>query len=254
MYDPGFLDLVDAERIATFRREVPALADRFPLDGCAAWFHPADTNPQGDSCIAAHTQIAAEVGPVEAGLTAFAMRVVKGGPLFREGAAANVVFVSDTHDPGVLKDWKLYERMRPSHTALRKLVDRKHTLASFKLHAIAPRTECTRERWAAIGPSYHEAARASGGQDLDFCDLEPEAWARLVRRIAEDSGEIRQPVLALGVDADEIHAVEVNGQTVRFSHRSGRGVLTLDQMPEKPSDVWVKFRPGGAAPIGTDER
>src|SRR6185312_11926258 len=109
------------------------------------------------------------------------------GPLFRTGAAANVVFVSDTHDPGVPGDSPWFDALdglRPSFDALAERAYAAQALASFRVHAIAPREDCTAEDWSAAGPTYFDAARAGGGRILDLCTAGPDDYVDLVRRMA----------------------------------------------------------------------
>src|SRR6185503_2156685 len=68
--------------------------------GCGAWFSPGEVDPDGVPCLVAHTEVPGLLVHVEAGLTVLSQLLDGKKPLFREGAHAHVVFVSDTHDPG----------------------------------------------------------------------------------------------------------------------------------------------------------
>src|SRR5262249_45377604 len=122
--------------------------------------------------------------------------------------AVNVVFVSDTHDPGLdpfRKDGSEHpkwgrgaaelEASRPHFEELRALVDRDNLVASLRLHAIAPEEECV-ERWMDIDGTYFDEVLASGGSMLDICGAEPEDYAEFLRKIARSP--IERPVLPLG--------------------------------------------------------
>ena len=94
----------DAEGIARFRKHAPEIGSTFRFAGCEdAWFEPWEENAQGVPCLVAHTQISRTPIRVEAGLSALQQFLQKqaGTSTFREGAAVHVIFVSDTHSPGL---------------------------------------------------------------------------------------------------------------------------------------------------------
>ena len=100
--NPGFQRFVDRQGIELFRELLPE--DKrylYALDGCGPTFGPDERNEQGIPCLLANTQIGLLPTRVEAGSVALAqMLETSAGQMFRPGAAVNVVFVSDTHDPG----------------------------------------------------------------------------------------------------------------------------------------------------------
>lgn len=102
---PGFLRLVNSSTISSFVQVSSSEIDkRFPIRGCTqSWFRPSDKNADAAPCLSAHTQVAritgAEVGTISL------EQLVKvdqraGRQTFRPGTMVNVIFVSDTHDPG----------------------------------------------------------------------------------------------------------------------------------------------------------
>ncbi|MFZ5475386.1 MAG: hypothetical protein ACOZNI_01315 [Myxococcota bacterium] len=245
--DPGFLRLVRADTIAEFLRVAPKdQAARFAHAGCeTAWFAPGETDAFGVPCLVAHTQISMDTVRAEAGLTALAQLLERHGdtPLFRSGAAANVVFVSDTQDPGLPEGTeRLVEmlQLRPDFEQLAALVDEANTVASFRVHAIAPAVECG-ERWAHVGPVYQEAAEASGGHVLDVCTAED--YRAFVREIGHDGAVPDRAVVALGRIADDA-IVEVDGERVGYTTSPDGRALVLDH-PLGPSraTVTVEYRP-----------
>jgi hypothetical protein len=173
--DPGFLRLVDQGSITRWREQADVLT--WVHQGCDAWFGPRDRDPNRVPCLVAHTQLSAEVVGAEAGLTAFSQLLERtSGHLFRDGADVNVVFVSDTHDPGVSPEGKRADEilaltaLRPTGSELAAQVAAHEDVASFQIHAIAPLEGCrTSERWESIGPKYAEAAAETGGRALDLC-------------------------------------------------------------------------------------
>lgn len=245
-HEPGFGDLVDGARIALFRDTAPpGVAERYGLDGCNAWFAPSDHNNDGVPCLVANTQISLVPVIVEAGLTAVGQRLDRGEPLFRTGAAANVVFVSDTHDPGVPGTNPHFDALvalRPTFAELEEKALDRQDLASFRVHAIAPASLCSSEDWTAGGPSYFEAAEASGGEILDVCAAEPADYVDLVRRIAVTGAVPQRPVVPLADDV-EVAEVRVDGAPTVFTvSRDGRAVVLPGRLPTVKQQVEVRYR------------
>jgi hypothetical protein len=245
--EPGFHGPVDAGRIARFRALAPDdVAAEFALDGCDGWFAPGEANAQGVPCLVAHTQSLLFPLRVEAGLTALGQRLSEDEPLFRNGAAVNVIFVSDTHDPGLPEHAASYDELvalRPTFEALSLFADAHHNLASFRLHAIAPASECSGERWT--DPVYFDAARASGGATLDICTAEPADYVSMIRGMVVSGAVPQRGVVPLAERAEEVEVL-VDGLPVaaRLS-KDGRAVV-LDRLPSARSAVTVRYH--AAAP------
>lgn len=169
--DPGFQKLIRGRDIAKWRG-VEA------TDACGdGWFAPTDTLSDGTPCLQAVTTFPLYASNAEAGLIAFKQMLLRQGdqPLFRQGAEVNVVFISDTHDPGLPegKARDLMVEFRPDFAELKSLVDANHELASFEIHAIAPTTGCVGvEDFEGIGTSYYDVALASGGRIVDVCETD----------------------------------------------------------------------------------
>ncbi len=244
MLDPGFQGLVDAERIERARQLPSPFGERFGLDGCAAWFAPTDLNPQGLSCLVAHTQSPLVSLHVEAGLTALMQLLERGEPIFRPGAAVNVIFVSDTHDPGVGEARPRFDELmllRPDVAELAELAAMSHELASFRVHAIAPERRCSAERWDHLGPVYLEAAVDSGGQTLDLCTAEPPEYVRMIREIAI-TGAVPQRAVVPVRKAGQVVEVVVGGAPVGFTISADGGAVVLDErVPERRKQVEVRY-------------
>jgi hypothetical protein len=142
---PGFLRLVDAAGINSFVAANPSQSSHFSKAGCATgWFEPKAMNAAGDSCLSAASQISLLGIGQEAGLVSLdqlSRRLAQnGGRLFRPGVLANVVFVSDTHDPGAA-----YYNKPGAPKAIAKYSDLVKSiykdnpgLAGLKFHGIVP--------------------------------------------------------------------------------------------------------------------
>lgn len=256
--DPGFLRLVDASTVADFLKVAPeGQRSRFTTGGCeSGWFSPEEKNGSGVPCLVAATQIAMDNVGVEAGLTAFAQLLEGRGdtPLFRPGAAANVVFVSDTQDPGLGPSVPGLEdlvTLRPDYARLVELVDAANTVSSFRVHAIAPEGYCG-ERWDHLGDVYQQAARASGGRTLDVCTATD--YRGFVADIAREGAVVQRPVVALSraLSADTKATVEVDGVAVGWAPSADGRAIILDQgLSDKASSVTVTYpvkRAGEAKP------
>lgn len=245
-FQPGFQSMVDADAIAVFRELAPPhVAERYALDGCDGWFGPADVNAKGVSCLVANTQLALYPVLVEAGLLALEQRLERSERLFRSGAAANVIFVSDTHDPGLSPAEPGYAEMvaaRPSFEKLRTLALSRQPLASFRIHAVAPAELCADEDWTASGPSYFEAARASGGQLIDVCSATPADYVAFVQRMAEDGAVPQAAVIPL-VEGEEVVDVVVDGERASYAvSEDGRAVTLANALPAEPKRVQLVLR------------
>ncbi len=257
--DPGFAGLVDGERLNGFRNmNSEGIQERMPLPGCDPWFAPTATVPgRSDvSCLAAHTQIAETPHGVEAGLVALGQLLMwndEARP--RPGASFNVVFISDTHDPGIAEDAPGYDDMLalrpvPSELAAKVLGD--WEASGFRMHAIAPASPCSEEPWT--GTSYFDAAEATGGVTLDVCTAEPTDYVALAQRIAELGSRPQAPVVALSAGAKQVDEVLVDGVPVGFAvGKTGRTVVLDGELPEESRDVRIRYRTelSGALPKGT---
>ena len=243
--EPGFHGLVSEAKLANARQLLAGddkYAHQFDLVGCDAWFAPTATSADGTSCLVAHTQILEAPMGVEAGLTSAALRVMSDDSLFRPGAAINLVFVSDTHDPGLPpehEDFAPMTAIRPTAESLVQLIEERHTVASVRFHAVAPTQGCTSERFES--PVYHHAAEATGGGSLDICTAQPADYVELMRRIAVEGSRPTAAVLPLSVDADDVASVTVDGRPVGFSW-SGRTIVLDGEVPSKAADVQVRYR------------
>ena len=250
-FDPGFARLVDAEGIRRFN----ALAERLddpplPHRGCGAWFQPTDTD--GDvPCLVAHTQIVEAAYGVEAGLVALRQLLDANEVQFRPGASVNIVFVSDTHDPGVGVDAPGYDSLvtlRPDPADLEAAASAAGPLAAFRLHAIAPATPCMAE--AFPNTSYADAATASGGSVVDLCAATPADFVALMRSLAVEGTRPASPAVRLSAPADRVAAVTVDGQPVGYSFAPGGQALLLDgEVPTTRQTVRVHSTPASGSAL-----
>jgi len=226
-FEPGFLALVNKEAIESYRHKVPMYSSLWKENGCNSWFSPKETSSDNKLCIEAHTQSTGYCVLAEAGITAFDQFVRKNlnTPIFHKGAVLNVIFVSDTHDPGAPgpfnplgKSADLVQQ-RPTFEAMKKQVLDSQALSGFYLHAIAPNqpdTSCG-DPFKSPELTYYDYAEAAGGQtancsgsrtgaDIDYSDF--------FRKMATTSKIANAPTFVLNIAFSKIESVTVDGQAV----------------------------------------
>jgi len=243
--DPGFQKLIDGQGLVTWKNA--RAAEQFTSEGCdGGWFSPSDKNENGVPCVLAITTIPLYQANAEAGLVAVKQFLQSRGdePLFRDGAAANIVFISDTHDPGMAagpaRDALI--ELRPDWPELQSLVGQANVVSSLRVHAIAPKTQCVEgEEWDDIGPSYFEVAKASGGQIFDVCTTSD--YSAVFRDVTRFGSLPQHGVVTLENVAVEVVGVEVDGEPVAFSVKRGGKVVRLDgKLPDGSAAVKVSYR------------
>lgn len=243
-YDPGFQRLVDADGILRYRATYPEMEAAFALDGCDAWSRPGDRNEAGVPCFEAHTQLGLVGVGVEAGLTAV-NQLLQQRQVFRTGAAANIVFVSDTQDPGLSASAPGFEdlvALRPTGPELVQTAASRQLTSSMRLHAITPVTECGSEPYAHLGDVYGDAARATGGRTLDVCTATPADYVDLIRAIVEDGAVPTEPVIPLE-RTERVRAVFVDGVEAKYHLSRDKRAIVLDaEMPAQRSNVRVEYK------------
>ena len=246
--NPGFRGLVDSSRLAAYKRVAePIVVDRMPFAGCEPWFAPGDVSDEGVSCLVAHTQVGLTWNRAEAGLNALKQLLQQADePVFRAGAAANVVFVSDTHDPGFFPKGNglgrigvAYEQLlveRPDFGELAELVAGTNTVSSFRVHAIAPASPCAED---FDEPAYFDVADASGGVVLDICTEDD--YSPLLGSIATEGARLQEPVVALSDLAVGVASVLLDGQPVGYSVE-GRALRVDTELADEAAALEVVYR------------
>lgn len=238
---PGFGKLVSEATLAHTREALPEHAHHYPLTGCDPWFRPGDTNAAGERCLLAHTQIGLQRIGTEAGLTAVDQLLERnaGRPTFRPGASVNVVFISDTHDPGL--DTNAAAALLEARPDAAELVE--HLLvdnpaSSIRFHAIAPQSECV-EPWVHLGPAYNDAATATGGALIDMCTAED--YTPLLTKVLEQGCEPSRPVFALAHTPESIEDVLVDGESASYTRHPTLPVVEVE-LPTAPVGAPVPER------------
>ncbi len=237
--EPGFLDFVNKSAIASYRSQVSNFADRWPLDGCEAqWFKPQDKNDGGDYCLAAATQSTFSSLGVEAGIQAFEQLLLKnaGKTLFRKNALVNVIFVSDTHDPGT-NSAELKESI-PEYSKLYNAATSSNTIAGLKFHALAPFEKCTSE--GLHDQSYFKLVQESKGQQADSCKLDN--YQGFLASMIEAS-KVAEPKFQLKHPLNTIVKVLVDGEEVsKYETSEDENFIVLNSLdPLTPVEVTIIY-------------
>jgi hypothetical protein len=230
--DPGFLNLVNE---AGRRRFIDAPGtnqagkEGFAQQMCAdQWFKPSDVNPAGKPCLSVAIQSPFHGVGVEAGLVALSQIVKKRPQMFRKGTNVNVVFVSDTQDPGDNKP--AVQALRPTFAQLKPLIEQNSTVAGIKMHGVTPSIKCTTNEGTPSltdgrGLPYQDAIAASGGVWLDYCD--GSAVRSDYKPVAQQilAGALSEPVFPLPQVASKIVRVVVD----RAVFPADRVILSADK-------------------------
>ena len=262
---PGFLRLVDSDGIESFNRLAPHSPWAEPLDlgGCRAWFSPKENNAQGVPCLLAHTQLGLRRSRAEAGLIAFGQLLLKqrGTPIFREGAAVNVIFVSDTHGPGfglgepgslMEESFDELKGIQPNYAQLKRMVEGAQLVSSFRVHAIAPETECSEPWMDLLDPVYFDVASEGGGVIADSCTTTD--YSEVIRSIAELGAEIQSGVYPLSLVEKgkkiEVESVLIGETKVSWTMSpSGRALVIDEEMASSKEEIKIRYRVGRSAKV-----
>ena len=246
--EPGFLDLVDKSAYEVFMRsQAPEkVKNNWVLEPCKSkWFLPYATHAEnGHYCFEAATQISAEAVQVEAGIKAFEQLLYKHADdqIFRDDAIINIVFVSDTHDPGLHTMNSEYVTTLLNYSELKSKLQLMQPIADLKFHAIAPEPTdmgCSTEQYN--GGSYFKLVMASGGEKGDVCH--EENYTDLMRKLVV-SGTVAQPIFELSESPANLPTVEVDGENFeRFELDLNKNTITIPGLdPLKEVEIAVTFK------------
>jgi hypothetical protein len=140
--EPGFLDLVTASAILKYKQNALVNATYragYAKPGCASgWFGVREKDAAGNLCFDAAMQSPLHGVGCEAGLNAFEQMLLKykaaGKKVFRGGAFAHVILVSDETYPGC-SNAELLQKI-PTYGRLKELVYADSAVLGFKIHGI----------------------------------------------------------------------------------------------------------------------
>ncbi len=227
--EPGFLDFVDEKSIKSFRSvAAKGVLDKWSIDGCAGkWFKPEEKNANGQSCFKSHTQSTNHAVGCEAGITAVAqfLEKNKGKSRFRKGALVNIIFVSDTHDPGC--DNKDLKNNIPSLDAIKTKLSADNSVVGLKFHALAPDDKCTSED--LNGESYFPLITATKGLKNDPCKIKD--YSAFIKDMVVEAVKPESGVFIMSKTPTKILKVLVDGKAVTdYVFEKDTGILTISSL------------------------
>lgn len=207
----GYLKLVDKSQIANSNRS-NKIKGNFP--GCGPWFTPREKDASGNYCLVSASQFTLPGIGIEAGISSF-QRMVKAAQkgLFREGALVNVIFVSDTHEPGKNDPTLTAALTSKGFADLAKTVRENSNISQLKFHAIVPVTgKCSNSNESTHNYSYLPLVDASKGlkRHCDLVDYSSFISDMVVNSIVKESFKIDLPEKFSAVESVTISGDEVN--------------------------------------------
>ena len=236
--EPGFLELVNNSGMQRFKSCAGNRSDyvaKYSMEACdSGWFDPFAVNSKGERCFSAALQNPFHVVVCEAGLLAVEQMIKRQGdkPLFRNGAAVNIIFVSDEQE-----GCKSPETRGEYSTAakIQQLIKSNSQVSSVKIHGIVPTNVS-----AGIRKYTTEIAETGGV----FIPMEQERsdYSEVIQKIIESKIDVTSPEFDLGSIATEIISVEVDGKaTSNFEFDGHRTIKILNLDPSRPVQIAVKF-------------
>jgi hypothetical protein len=243
---PGHLQLVNSQTIQTFL-EIPKsetdLSNRsFPLSGCTQnWFSPNETNSRNESCLSSAMQTPLYSTGVEAGAVSLFQMIElfsqKQSRLFREKANVNIIFISDTHEPGANYWGKTGAPASPYTLDQMKsaIIANSSDLSSIKFSGVLPVPSIGSmflEGLRVLGeiPATEADSQVSGELLYDFAYLPfikgtngvithpvSEDWSQLTEELMKDSIKPGAVIVEVQDSIYELQSVLVNDQPLELT-------------------------------------
>lgn len=243
--EPGFLSFVNAAQIKAYKAGVRSRADNWPLNGCdQEWFKPSDKDGSNNFCFTAALQTTGESVNVEAGIHAFRQLLDKNKnkQIFRTNALVNVIFISDTHDPGANNPGLV--NTRPQYADIVNFIKTTANkgIGGLKFHALAPiNSTCSIE--AMHDKAYLKIATDSGGEQADACAAGTD-YVEFFRKMSASSVK-KEPIFSLEKPAAKVLSVKVGNALVKDFKVSETGdVVTIPGLaPTSDVDIVIEYQP-----------
>ena len=217
----GFQDLANKNQIAKSRRS-PEDKEKYP--GCNKFFAPTEKDAAGNYCLVSAVQFELFGTIIEAGITAF-QRMVAGAkkPVFRQNALVNVIFVSDTHEPGNNNQSLIQALKSKTYEAIKKEVAANSDILGLRFHAIAPiDTACSSEK--TYNFSYNRLVEASNGTKKN-CDTDE--YASFMTEMVKGSVESEEISIDIPDNVSVVEKVTIAGEELEFKFEQEQGVLKI---------------------------
>ncbi len=221
----GFLQLANKKQITNSKRSNSSKAE-YP--GCDSWFEPSEKDAKGNYCLVSASQFTLHGLGVEAGITAFQRTILAANKgFFRKNALVNVIFVSDTHEPGKNNAQLIAELSQKGYPEMEALVKGNSDIQSLRFHAIAPIAgKCSSENtW---GFSLHKLVDASGGTKQHCLGADYESF---MTDMVKKSVGVEEVSFALPANVVAINSVEIDGNEVAFQVDQANREMTVQVNP-----------------------
>lgn len=212
--EPGFLSFV-SNRQATLFRSVSSSPESsaYPEPLCVEeWFTPASTNASGRRCLSVALQNPYSATVCEAGMTAVSQLHDKKGKVFRDGAFAQIVFISDAQDPGCQNADLI--RLRPSPDTLKSKIHEKNNISGVRFHGAlpVPGGSLTKEtqREGNFNFPYNQLVSATKGVLVDI--TKSSDYSGFAQSLAKSTGDA---VVTLTEKAARIRSVSFGGEALK---------------------------------------
>lgn len=243
-YEPGFLSLANHAAYLKFISQASErYANKWSIPLCEnGWFKPEEKHSNGHSCFEAATQSSASSLMAEAGIKAFEQFLDKnsGAPIFRSGAIVNVIFISDTHDPGVSVNPELLEA-RLNFAQFLEKIKQSNSVIDLKFHAISrfDNSNCAGEKF--YEGSYFKLVDQSGGEKGDVCLLDD--YSEIIKKMIV-AGKTVRPIFVLKNPATEILSVSINStNTTDYEFNSDNNSISIPSLnPNESVNVSIVYK------------
>lgn len=251
----GFIKLVTKQSMNNYVDAYPEHESYFPEQGCNdEWFSPDQKGDDGNSCLTAVSQLAPLCTGVEAGLVTLEQTLksysIQGKRLFRENAFVNIIFVSDTHEPGANYFGRsgAPEKMKSYEEIISVINSNSPNISSLKMAGILPLPVEGHEIYDGLNvignkPQTTDEAYINAEADWDFSYLpfikrtdgavshaNSDDWVGIAQSLVEDSKSTGTLILNLKSNAIKIYIVSINNIQVPeddWSISSDGSVITL---------------------------
>jgi hypothetical protein len=244
-FEPGFLSFVSAAAFEVYKTNGGKIGS-YPQPLCAdQWFAPGAVNSNGQRCLSVALQNPQHGVGCEAGMTALSQIHDKRGKIFRDGAFAQVVFVSDAQDPGCGSS--VLQNNRPTGDALRSKVMEKNKVAGLKFHGVlavegGALTDET-QGGKTFGYPYNQLVKATNGILIDITASTD--YSEFAKSLAKSA--LPDPVFPLPQKASKINGVKVAGQIINASRiqlsADGMSVRIDGLDPASDIEIVIGFTP-----------
>lgn len=235
--EPGFLSFVSSSQVALFQRVASSPeSGAYPEALCAQeWFSPTSTNISGRRCLSVALQNPYFATVCEAGMTAVSQLIDKKGKVFRDGAFAQIVFISDAQDPGCQNQSLI--NLRPTPAALQSKIKSVNNIQGLRFHGAVPvpgggsTKEIARE--GTFNYPYNQLVTETKGALVDI--TRSTDYSGFAQSLAKSNAD---PVLTLPEAATRIESVRVAGNPLDASQWR----LSVDGLKITLTDVLVNAK------------